>query len=159
MKSTLFGFLIVVCISIYSRSSTAQDMPSETPSAKNKVIVIISHLNDTEITLSDVKQLYTLSKKLLPNGERASLVMMPMEASETVKMFRFLLGAYPYQMQRKWDRVVFSGKGTAPTIYDSSAQILEFVSGNKGAVGYVSIPSDAELTVLKETVNVIAFIQ
>lgn len=157
MKYLCAGALVLVLV-ISTNVSIAQDATLASPEQENKLLVIISHSKNI-VSLADVKRLFSLSKKLLPDGDRASLAMLPMEAHETVEVFRFLLGTYPYQMQRKWDRAMFSGKGTAPQVFEDSLQLMTFVAENKGAIGYISVPNQAALMTLKETVNVIAIVE
>jgi hypothetical protein len=49
-----------------------------------------------------------------------------------------LLGVFPHQLRRSWDRTVFSGLGQAPTEVEDEAEMLRRVAETPGAVGYVS---------------------
>ncbi len=147
------GIVVFISFYLFVLSAYAQD------GAAQQQVVFISHPTNTNLTISDVKRFYSLRKKLMDNGERASLVMLSPDAPETVEAFRFLLGMYPYQVQRTWDRAVFSGKGAAPTVMQDSSNIIKYVAANPGAVGYVLVSSESELTSLQENVNVVAIVQ
>ena len=36
-----------------------------------------------------------------------------------------------------WARLIFSGQGSPPRQADNAAEVIEIVSGNKGAIGYI----------------------
>jgi hypothetical protein len=42
------------------------------------------------------------------------------------------------QLKSYWSRLIFTDKGQAPTSLSGDASILEFVSGNLNAIGYVA---------------------
>jgi hypothetical protein len=53
-----------------------------------------------------------------------------------------LLGVFPHQLRRSWDRTVFSGLGQAPTEVEDEAEMLKRVAETPGGVGYVSGPAE-----------------
>ncbi|MGB3727108.1 MAG: hypothetical protein WA981_15270 [Glaciecola sp.] len=126
---------------------------------KQKIVVIISHLDTTNIEISDIKQLYSMKRKLLPDGNRAVLTMLPIDTKESVYAFKYLIGLYPYQMQRIWDRAVFSGKGTSPSVFTSSSEIVSYIANNTNTIGFTAVNTQSELSKLKEIVNVIAIVE
>jgi len=54
---------------------------------------------------------------------------------------KHILGMFPYQLRRVWDRQVFSGTGIAPTKVKTIEEMRERVSTTKGAIGYL-LPED-----------------
>lgn len=161
VNNTNFMRMCVAVFALFLSIQTAFTVQAETlnNSATHQQVVFISHPQVTSITISDVKRLYSLSRKLLPNGDRAALCVLPLKNKESVDAFRFLLGLYPYQLQRKWDRAVFSGKGAQPDVFEDSAALVEHVKNNKGAIGYVLVADNKELITLQEAVNVIAIVE
>lgn len=58
--------------------------------------------------------------------------------SETHASFcRDFLGLYPYQLERYWDREVFSGLGMRPTVVATPEEMLQKIRSVPGAIGYV----------------------
>lgn len=45
-------------------------------------------------------------------------------------------------VQRYWQEVLFSGRGTPPTVKSDDAEVLSFVLATPGAIGYVSGDAD-----------------
>jgi hypothetical protein len=161
VKSTNFMRVCIAVAALCLPTKAAFTAQAETfnNASMQQQVVFISHPQNNSITLSDIKRLYSLSRKLLPNGDRAALAVLPLKNKESVNAFRFLLGLYPYQLQRKWDRAVFSGKGSQPDVFADSAALVEYVQNNKGAIGYVLVADNKELITLQEAVHVIAIVE
>jgi len=45
-------------------------------------------------------------------------------------------------VQNYWQQQIFSGRGSPPRIMDGDAAVIEFVTANPGAIGYVSSQAD-----------------
>lgn len=57
-----------------------------------------------------------------------------------------VLGLYPYQLRRVWDRQVYSGTGQAPIQVESEEQMIERVANTPGAIGYAGLaPPDERI--------------
>lgn len=58
----------------------------------------------------------------------------PMHAAFTKQT----LDMFPHQLQRAWNRLVFSGTGQAPMVVSSPQEMADRVAATPGAVGYLS---------------------
>jgi ABC-type phosphate transport system substrate-binding protein len=54
------------------------------------------------------------------------------------------LGRTVTKVRRYWNQVVFSGRGVPPPELDSEAEVVEYVTTHKGAIGYVSDQADLD---------------
>ena len=65
-----------------------------------------------------------------------------------------ILGMFPYQLDRIWNKLVYSGLGEEPIKVQSEKEMLERVSQKPGAIGYVMQQVSGDninvITVLKE---------
>ena len=59
------------------------------------------------------------------------------------------LKIFPYQLEGIWNKLTFSGLGVAPTIVESSAELVLAVKSTPGAIGYI------EHELKEEDINVI----
>ena len=44
---------------------------------------------------------------------------------------------FPYQLDRIWHKLTFSGYGVAPIEVSSEVELVEAIKSTKGAIGYV----------------------
>ncbi|MEC9262387.1 MAG: hypothetical protein VYD53_13670, partial [Pseudomonadota bacterium] len=53
---------------------------------------------------------------------------------------RQLLNIYPYQLERIWQRVVYSGQGEAPKPINTAQAMQDIIGQTPGAIGYLPAP-------------------
>lgn len=65
-----------------------------------------------------------------------------------------ILGLFPYQLERIWNNLVFSGLGEAPITVNNEQEMLDKISKHPGAIGYVTsavmLPNVRAIELLKE---------
>lgn len=54
-----------------------------------------------------------------------------------------VIGKSPSQLKSYWNQQIFSGKGVPPPEADSTAEVIEYVLANPGAIGYLPANVDA----------------
>jgi hypothetical protein len=71
-----------------------------------------------------------------PNGERLRVFVLPDNHPLHERVAKGILGLYPYQLRRAWDRQLFSGTGQAPVVVSSEPELIDRVAKTPGALGY-----------------------
>ena len=124
MKTTyfalVFGLLVCFC-------ETAQS------------IDLISNLDVSQKTLSrnTLRLIFSMRMTQWPDGEPIHVFVMG-DKSELHKRFsKQLLGLFPHQLRRAWNRQIYSGMGQAPISVDSENEMREQVANTPGAIGYL----------------------
>lgn len=125
--------------------------------AEAKVAVIVHPSNQDEITLSDVKRLYTLRQFSFPDGNIAFLFMLPYAIPEREIFDQAVSGLSSNQLMTYWSKIVFSGKGTPPRAVSSVREMISIVASTPSAIGYV--PEYVAAGELGDQVRVIVIIR
>jgi ABC-type phosphate transport system substrate-binding protein len=99
--------------------------------------------NNTGLSSVNKKQLNAIfqgSRSLWQNGEEVQVVM-PSARTDFSEQFSLyaLQRSYP-ALQKFWLGLVFQGRANAPVFLNSSAEILDYVKRNPGAIGMVKMP-------------------
>ena len=72
--------------------------------------------------------------KKLPSG----ITALPVdESGEKAAFYRALVGKELPDIHSYWARLVFSGQGSPPRQLEGASEVLEIVSNNRGAIGYI----------------------
>jgi hypothetical protein len=71
-----------------------------------------------------------------PNGRHAQVFVLPDNHPLHEAVAKSVLGLYPYQLRRAWDRQLFSGTGPAPITVTTESEMIERVARTPGAIGY-----------------------
>ena len=102
--------------------------------------VLISHPDNTPIELSKnhLRAIFAMRTQQWPDGSEIHVFVLEDSHAVHTDFCKHILGMFPYQLRRIWDRQVFSGTGISPIIVKTEAEMLERVSTTKGAIGYIT---------------------
>jgi hypothetical protein len=95
----------------------------------------------TSLKRGEAVLLFSLRAQRWYDGQSVKVFVLPDDHPVHSSFSKKILGLFPYQLRRVWDRQVFSGTGQAPTIVYSEAEMIDRVSGTRGAIGYVGTSS------------------
>ena len=113
---------------------------------------IIAH-PDVEHTLSrnTLRSIYSMRLSSWADGKNISVFVMNPSGEEHRQICLEVLNVFPYQLQRVWDVLVFSGTGQSPIVVKTKQEMIEKVSSTPGAIGYIS---DSEVPANVKVINV-----
>ncbi len=80
--------------------------------------------------------------KSLPNGSPVEFVVLKSGGVHEDFLKHFVKKS-PSQFKTYWKKQVFTGKGKQPKSFDSEAELVAYVIGKSGVIGYVSAGTDA----------------
>ena len=89
----------------------------------------------SEISASDLKGVFLVTKAALPDGSQVEPVLATTAAHQA---FLKDLGKTDAALSMYYRSLVFTGRGSMPKVCNSDAEVIEYVSKTKGAIGYVS---------------------
>ena len=124
-----------LCLTILLAASTAAH-------GADFVLITNPRLGDSKISAGDLKQIYLGTKTSL-DGRHVE----PVTAQSGPFHAQFVstcLGKTEAGLRNYFRNLVFSGKGSMPRSFATSAEVVSYVSRTPGAIGYVD--SGADLT-------------
>ncbi len=90
----------------------------------------------TSLSQNEARLYMTMRINQWPNGVPVRVFVLPDNERLHQRVVKGILGLYPYQLRRAWDRQLFSGTGQAPVTVGSEKELIERVASTPGAVGY-----------------------
>ncbi len=110
------------------------------PSPQAFALQLITHPNTeiTEISRSTARAIFSMRRQVWPDGAAIRVFVFPDKHKLHKAFAKQLLGVFPHQLRRAWDRKVFSGTGQAPDTVQSEAEMIEMINKTPGAIGYIS---------------------
>lgn len=106
-------------------------------SAQYKVIVNESNAA-TSISAKEVSHFLLKKSTKWSDGSKVQPVDQKAGSSVRQSFTQDVHGKNVGAIKSYWQQAVFSGKGTPPAEKASDAEVIAFVKGNPGAIGYVS---------------------
>jgi ABC-type phosphate transport system substrate-binding protein len=124
MKRLLYAFLIAASASIFIVQAKAQVIVIANPSVKA-----------SEVSKNDLKDVFTGASTSLGG---ASVVPVLLKAGTAHEEFlQAYIGKNDTAYRAGWRSLVFSGQGSMPKSLDSDTAVVDFVTHNPGAIGYI----------------------
>lgn len=106
--------------------------------ADENVLLIAN--NDTTLdtlTQTDVMNIFLGKKTTWDTGNKITFVTLK-EGPTHHKFITTYVKRNPTQFKNHWKQMLFTGKGVIPKSFESDKDMIDYVSKNKNAVGYVS---------------------
>lgn len=96
-------------------------------------------VNTHTLSPAQVRLIFAGRTQFWPNGERVKVFVL--KASEPIhtEFCRNVLQIYPYQLERIWQRITYSGQGDAPIIVNSIEEMVAKVATTPGSIGYYNL--------------------
>jgi hypothetical protein len=105
--------------------------------AQDVVLVANKGVRISEITYADLRAIFMGTRTRFADGTHA--VPVTLKGGPVHEVFlRNHVGVGPEEFRSEWRKVVFTGQGAMPKVFDSESALIEYVAATPGAVGYVS---------------------
>jgi ABC-type phosphate transport system substrate-binding protein len=100
--------------------------------------VITNITADTaSISTTQLRRIYTMRQSKWPNGTTIVVFVLPSKHPNHQKFCKDTLRLFPYQLDRIWNKLTFSGLGVSPIKVNSEIELIRAVQATSGAIGYV----------------------
>ncbi|MEM9101909.1 MAG: substrate-binding domain-containing protein [Pseudomonadota bacterium] len=110
--------------------------------ASAEVLVIVNKTNPiNNISSSDLKNLYLGKTREFSNGKSAVIYNLNYKGKAREQFEKGALGKSKSALKRYWSKLIFTGKGKPPKELSSEQEMVERVSSEAGAIGYVNANS------------------
>jgi len=106
--------------------------------AATDLVVIANPASGVErISRDEVTAIFMGRAKKLPSGITALPIDQVASNPDKARFYNELINKELAEVNSYWARLIFSGQGSPPRQADNIAEVIEIVSGNNGAIGYV----------------------
>lgn len=111
-------------------------LPSERSLAE--IVIIVHPENEiSEISHKQVVDYYMGRLRFFPNGQRVLPLDQSMNSLSRKQFYLKLTGKTIPQINAYWARLLFAGRATPPAQLQGKRDVIDTVSSNKSAIGYV----------------------
>ena len=102
-----------------------------------KIIVHPGH-EYSAISQNKLRAIYSMRVRVWPDGTPIAAFILNPDSATHRNFCLTDLEIFPYQMQRVWDIMVYSGTGQSPIEVKSETEMIRNISLTPGAIGYIS---------------------
>ncbi|MCF2950302.1 hypothetical protein L0668_19495 [Paraglaciecola aquimarina] len=148
MKYFIIFCVFWICIFAGIRSEAAQSQFQ-----KVKVIVNTSVPAST-VSEQQIRRIFSMRQTVWANNQSITVFVLDKKHQVHQAFSTNTLGMFPYQLERVWNKLVYSGLGEEPIKVNSEQEMLDRISRNPGSIGYINSNTEYEnvkvLKVIKE---------
>lgn len=100
-------------------------------------VIVHPSISESVLTTSQLRRIYTMRKTQWSDGQRITVFVLPRHHVLHLQFSKERLEMYPYQLDRIWNKLTYSGLGVAPITIISPEALIDAVKKTPGAIGYV----------------------
>jgi len=101
-------------------------------------VLIVNPQNDApQLSRNNLRAIFAMRTPSWPDGSALHVFVLEDNDPTHTSFCKHILGMFPYQLRRVWDRQVFSGTGIAPITVKTEQEMIQRVAQTKGAIGYI----------------------
>jgi len=100
-------------------------------------VILHPSVSDNVLTISQLRRIYTMRQIQWSNGQRITVYVLPRQNALHLQFSKERLQMFPYQLDRIWNKLTYSGLGVAPITVNTSKELLEAIRSTPGAIGYI----------------------
>ena len=90
------------------------------------------------LSISTLRSIFSMRMTQWPDGTPIRVFVMGDKEPLHAEFSKQVLGVFPHQLRRAWNRQIYSGTGQAPAKVNSEAEMLRMIEATPGAIGYLS---------------------
>ncbi len=103
---------------------------------------VVVHLkNAADISESDIRAMFLSKTTSFRDGEPVILINKKPEDSVRLQFQKDVIQRSPAQVKAYWSKLVFTGMANYPKEVDSNDDVIQLVSRNQNAIGYIDSES------------------
>jgi ABC-type phosphate transport system substrate-binding protein len=147
--------LLLVCLAVALSLAPTVAISGAQTNKKSLEYQLVVHpdIKLSKVQKRELRNIFTLRRSVWPNGIPIQIVVMNRHSTSHGKFVEKHLALLTYQVERVWERQIFSGASLKPIEVSSPSEVLSVVAKTPGAIGYIIKSEQQEY--VDETVKVI----
>jgi len=118
-----------------------------TPFVFSQEVIVFKEFASNHLSQNSLRSVYSMRLQTWADGTAITVLILNPAGESHRKFCLEVLGLFPYQLQRVWDVLVFSGTGQSPIVMGSEQEMVEKIKSTPGAIGYLidaEVPNDVK---------------
>ncbi|WP_018984332.1 type 2 periplasmic-binding domain-containing protein [Salinimonas chungwhensis] len=140
--SRLLGFILLqrvrFAIGIALIALSQLSVTSARAAEDNLQFVFHPSVGKQNLTPTEARSIFTARQQHWEDGNKIHVFVLQTDSPTHRRFCRQMLQMFPYQLERIWNQIIYSGQGDAPHVVVSQEALIDAVQATPGAVGYAS---------------------
>ncbi len=120
-----------------------------------QAVEVITHsgVSQHTLTTSQLRRIYTMRQLHWADDNAITVFVLPSQHKLHKHFSKERLQIFPYQLNRIWHKLTYSGLGVAPVIVNSPEALIQAVIKTPGSIGYADEKILADMVLRKNNSN------
>ncbi len=101
-------------------------------------IIVNSTVPFQDYSVQDARAIFTMHKRFWSNNKPIKVYVLSDNNLLHKDFIKKKLNMFPHQVRRAWDRMTYSGTGSAPVELDTEHEMIEKIANTPDSIGYLS---------------------
>ena len=106
------------------------------PVAASVSVIVNASVAQNSLSRTDLRQIFTGHRQFWGDGSKIRVFVLDSNAPQHKAFCREQLKMFPYQLERLWNQITYSGQGEPPVRLTSQQELINAVLNTPGAIGY-----------------------
>jgi hypothetical protein len=115
-----------------------------TPIAPAAEVVVNKSVSTGEFSTAEVRAIFAMQKRFWPNNKQIKVFVLADNNPIHKDFVKNILQMFPHHIRRVWERITFTGTGTAPIVLDSEQEMIDKIANTPDSIGYLNSVPDNE---------------
>jgi len=110
-------------------------------------VQIIAHpaVQVEALSQAQLRSIYLMRQVVWPDGVAIRVFTLAPRSAANLQFCRDQLQLFPYQLERVWQKLTYSGTGTPPTELQDQQAMLQAIAATPGAIGYIEKQDETQV--------------
>ena len=132
--------LLLICLALLGIPASGES---------RSTVIVNPNVHQANISLNGLRAIFGMRHRKWGDGSLVRVFVFERDDDAHRRFCTDVLHVLPHQLQRSWDRLIFSGAGQAPIQVSSEEEMRELVAATPGAIGYLpGDPSSEQVQIL-----------
>ncbi|WP_236701213.1 hypothetical protein [Thalassomonas viridans] len=113
-------------------------------------VIVNSSVPQKQLSASHLRRIFTVRHRQWANDLPIKVFVLAKNNATHKNFCLQKLEVFPYQLEKIWGKLLFSGLGEPPLVLTDEKEMIEMVRKTPGAIGYVdSLPQNSGVEIMK----------
>jgi len=99
-------------------------------------VITNDSVEQNSLTTSQLRRIFTMRQTYWADNQSITIFVLPNQHALHKSFSKERLEIYPYQLERIWNKLTYSGLGVAPTVVKNPEALIQAVLSTPGSIGY-----------------------
>ena len=102
-------------------------------------VSVVTHqqVSIKQLNRNQLRRIFSMRQPVWPDGQPIVVYVFSSSNAVNQSFCKQILQMFPYQLERQWNRLTYSGVGEPPVVVSSVEEMKRMIADTPGSIGYL----------------------